>query len=208
MSESGRRLVKVPGPKSTNSHSLKMKDPMSTCSVSISFFLKKTKKSKFWRTYKLWSVSIYIYIQPITAILEIEWHDVSYVFQYNQLYQNVKRLSKSGENFCKELMTVFQQRYFFNLNAALWLIWHSLVVFGGLHIWLLSAFSFIAGLSWSTPTRKGCKSSLANSWGPPKKCLASKGCALGRCEALGGKNEKNEEKKKLGHSKLDLTKND
>ncbi|XP_075895960.1 nostrin isoform X2 [Nelusetta ayraudi] len=61
MSESGRRLVKVPGPKSTNSHSLKMKDPMSTCS-------------------------------------------------YNQLYQNVKRLSKTGENFCKELMTVFQQR--------------------------------------------------------------------------------------------------
>uniref|UniRef100_A0A3Q3VZC0 Osteoclast-stimulating factor 1 n=1 Tax=Mola mola TaxID=94237 RepID=A0A3Q3VZC0_MOLML len=29
---------------------------------------------------------------------------------YNQLYQNVKRLSKTGECFCKELMTVFQQR--------------------------------------------------------------------------------------------------
>uniref|UniRef100_A0A3Q1BCD7 Osteoclast-stimulating factor 1 n=1 Tax=Amphiprion ocellaris TaxID=80972 RepID=A0A3Q1BCD7_AMPOC len=32
------------------------------------------------------------------------------VFQYNQLYQNVKRYSKNGEHFCKELMTVFQQR--------------------------------------------------------------------------------------------------
>uniref|UniRef100_A0A8C5IB00 Nostrin n=1 Tax=Gouania willdenowi TaxID=441366 RepID=A0A8C5IB00_GOUWI len=32
------------------------------------------------------------------------------VFQYNQLYQNVKRYSKNGEFFCKELMTVFQQR--------------------------------------------------------------------------------------------------
>ncbi|XP_070770810.1 nostrin [Enoplosus armatus] len=29
---------------------------------------------------------------------------------YNQLYQNVKRFSKTGEYFCKELMTVFQQR--------------------------------------------------------------------------------------------------
>nr|XP_020450468.1 nostrin [Monopterus albus] len=29
---------------------------------------------------------------------------------YNQLYQNVKRFSKMGECFCKELMTVFQQR--------------------------------------------------------------------------------------------------
>ncbi|KAI4805730.1 hypothetical protein KUCAC02_010329 [Chaenocephalus aceratus] len=61
MSEFGRRVVKVPGPKSTNCYSLKMKDPISTCS-------------------------------------------------YNQLYQNVKRFSKSGEYFCRELMTVFQQR--------------------------------------------------------------------------------------------------
>uniref|UniRef100_A0A3Q3EFC1 Osteoclast-stimulating factor 1 n=1 Tax=Labrus bergylta TaxID=56723 RepID=A0A3Q3EFC1_9LABR len=61
MNDYGRRVVKVPGPKSTNSHSLKMKDPISTCS-------------------------------------------------YNELYQNVKRFSKSGEYFCKELMTVFQQR--------------------------------------------------------------------------------------------------
>ncbi|KAF1382520.1 hypothetical protein PFLUV_G00144630 [Perca fluviatilis] len=29
---------------------------------------------------------------------------------YNQLYQNVKRFSKTGEYFCKELMAVFQQR--------------------------------------------------------------------------------------------------
>ncbi|XP_034042973.1 nostrin [Thalassophryne amazonica] len=29
---------------------------------------------------------------------------------YNQLYQNVKCFSKTGENFCKELLTVFQQR--------------------------------------------------------------------------------------------------
>ncbi|XP_028249207.1 nostrin isoform X2 [Parambassis ranga] len=29
---------------------------------------------------------------------------------YNQLYQNVKRYSKSGEYFCKELMTALQQR--------------------------------------------------------------------------------------------------
>uniref|UniRef100_A0A671WRG6 Osteoclast-stimulating factor 1 n=1 Tax=Sparus aurata TaxID=8175 RepID=A0A671WRG6_SPAAU len=30
---------------------------------------------------------------------------------YNKLYQNVKRLSKNGEYFCKELMTVFQQSH-------------------------------------------------------------------------------------------------
>lgn len=37
-------------------------------------------------------------------------HGPSSVFQYNNLYQNVKRLSKDGEYFCKELMNVFQQR--------------------------------------------------------------------------------------------------
>ncbi|KAM6979192.1 nostrin [Tautogolabrus adspersus] len=69
MNDYGRRVVKVPGPKSTNSHSLKMKDPISTCS-------------------------------------------------YNELYQNVKRFSKSGEYFCKELMTVFQQRAELELTYA------------------------------------------------------------------------------------------
>ncbi|XP_030285246.1 nostrin isoform X1 [Sparus aurata] len=69
MSDFGRRLVKVQSPKSTNSHSLKMRDPTSTCS-------------------------------------------------YNKLYQNVKRLSKNGEYFCKELMTVFQQRAELELNYA------------------------------------------------------------------------------------------
>ncbi|XP_008276896.1 LOW QUALITY PROTEIN: nostrin [Stegastes partitus] len=69
MSDFGRRVAKVPGPKSTNSHSLKMKDPISTCT-------------------------------------------------YNQLYQNVKRYSKNGEYFCKELMTVFQQRAELELTYA------------------------------------------------------------------------------------------
>lgn len=90
MSKSGRRLVKVPGPKSTNSHNLKMKDPTSTCSVSIFLGEKKSYKKKV-----LSSLS-----------------SNSSAFQYNQLYQNVKRVSKTGENFCKELMTVFQSRYF------------------------------------------------------------------------------------------------
>ncbi|XP_026001103.1 nostrin isoform X2 [Astatotilapia calliptera] len=61
MSNFGRRVVKVPGTKSTNSHSLKMKEPTTTCS-------------------------------------------------YHQLYQNAKQYSKNGEYFCKELMSVFQQR--------------------------------------------------------------------------------------------------
>ncbi|GAA6231216.1 nostrin isoform X2 [Lates japonicus] len=69
MSDFGRRVVKVPGPKSTNSHSLKMKDPIGTCS-------------------------------------------------YNQLYQNMKRFSKTGEYFCKELMSVFQQRAELELTYA------------------------------------------------------------------------------------------
>lgn len=38
MSNFGRRVVKVPGTKSTNSHSLKMKEPTTTCSVSIYIF--------------------------------------------------------------------------------------------------------------------------------------------------------------------------
>uniref|UniRef100_UPI0037E7EB5B nostrin n=1 Tax=Semicossyphus pulcher TaxID=241346 RepID=UPI0037E7EB5B len=37
---------------------------------------------------------------------------------YNELYQNVKRFSKTGENFCKELMTVFQQRAELELTYA------------------------------------------------------------------------------------------
>ncbi|TKS67249.1 Nostrin BM247 -like protein [Collichthys lucidus] len=37
---------------------------------------------------------------------------------YNQLYQNVKRLSKTGEFFCKELMAVFQQRAELELTYA------------------------------------------------------------------------------------------
>uniref|UniRef100_A0A665UAU5 Osteoclast-stimulating factor 1 n=1 Tax=Echeneis naucrates TaxID=173247 RepID=A0A665UAU5_ECHNA len=37
---------------------------------------------------------------------------------YNLLYQNVKRFSKSGESFCKELMTVFQQRAELELTYA------------------------------------------------------------------------------------------
>ncbi|XP_018596998.1 nostrin isoform X2 [Scleropages formosus] len=32
------------------------------------------------------------------------------MFQYNLLYQDLKRFSKNGEHFCKELMSVFQQR--------------------------------------------------------------------------------------------------
>ncbi|XP_018540254.1 nostrin isoform X2 [Lates calcarifer] len=69
MSDFGRRVVKVPGPKSTNSHSRKMKDPIGTCS-------------------------------------------------YNELYQNMKRFSKTGEYFCKELMSVFQQRAELELTYA------------------------------------------------------------------------------------------
>ncbi|CAI5656135.1 nostrin isoform X1 [Oreochromis aureus] len=61
MSNFGRSVVKVPGTKSTNSHSLKMKEPTTTCS-------------------------------------------------YHQLYQNAKQYSKNGEYFCKELVSVFQQR--------------------------------------------------------------------------------------------------
>ncbi|XP_056145676.1 nostrin [Lampris incognitus] len=61
MRDFGRRVVKVLRPKSINSQSRKMKDPVSTCS-------------------------------------------------YNLLYQHVKRFSKNGEYFFKELMTVFQQR--------------------------------------------------------------------------------------------------
>ncbi|XP_063743599.1 nostrin isoform X2 [Eleginops maclovinus] len=69
MSYFWRRVVKVPGPKSTNCERLKMKDPISTCS-------------------------------------------------YNKLYQNVKRFSKTGEYFCRELMTVFQQRAELELTYA------------------------------------------------------------------------------------------
>ncbi|XP_040056980.2 nostrin isoform X1 [Gasterosteus aculeatus] len=69
MSDFGGRVVKVPGTKSTNSHILKMKDPIGTCS-------------------------------------------------YNRLYQNVKQFSKTGEYFCKELMTVFQQRAEMELTYA------------------------------------------------------------------------------------------
>ncbi|XP_062862734.1 nostrin [Trichomycterus rosablanca] len=35
----------------------------------------------------------------------------NHVLQYNLLYQDLKRFSKNGECFCKELITVFQQSY-------------------------------------------------------------------------------------------------
>lgn len=38
--------------------------------------------------------------------------------QYNQLYQDVKRFSKTGEIFCKELMAVFHQRAELELTYA------------------------------------------------------------------------------------------
>ncbi|XP_062389959.1 nostrin [Sardina pilchardus] len=37
---------------------------------------------------------------------------------YNSLYQDLKRFSKNGEYFCKELMTVFQQRSELEINYA------------------------------------------------------------------------------------------
>ncbi|XP_012691792.2 nostrin [Clupea harengus] len=37
---------------------------------------------------------------------------------YNLLYQDLKRFSKNGEYFCKELMTVFQQRSELEINYA------------------------------------------------------------------------------------------
>ncbi|KAL0963810.1 hypothetical protein UPYG_G00313880 [Umbra pygmaea] len=37
---------------------------------------------------------------------------------YNVLYQDLKRFSKNGEQFCKELMTVFQQRAELEMNYA------------------------------------------------------------------------------------------
>ncbi|XP_076859059.1 nostrin [Brachyhypopomus gauderio] len=37
---------------------------------------------------------------------------------YNLLYQDLKRFSKSGENFCKELLTLFQQRSELEINYA------------------------------------------------------------------------------------------
>lgn len=62
MSNSGRRVVKVPSPKSTNSHSLKMKDPISSCSVSISLFV-INKRAVFvfttcWSSLKQWFVHV------------------------------------------------------------------------------------------------------------------------------------------------------
>ncbi|XP_065107480.1 nostrin [Paramisgurnus dabryanus] len=40
------------------------------------------------------------------------------VLQYNLLYQDLKRLSKNGEYFCKELLTVFQQRSDLEINYS------------------------------------------------------------------------------------------
>lgn len=70
---------------------LKMKDPLSTCCVSI--ILENPTK-----------------IQPVflAPLRPLKKH--SSVFQYNKLYQGVKQLSKAGECFCKDVMTVFQQR--------------------------------------------------------------------------------------------------
>lgn len=69
---------------------LKMKDPLSTCCVSI--IQGKTNQNLF-------------FLAPVGTLKK---HPS--VFQYNKLYQDVKQLSKAGECFCKDLMTVFQQR--------------------------------------------------------------------------------------------------
>lgn len=67
-----------------------MKDPLSTCCVSIN--LGKTTQ-----------------IQRFPGATRAA-KETLVVFQYNKLYQDVKQLSKAGECFCKDLMAVFQQR--------------------------------------------------------------------------------------------------
>lgn len=77
-----------------------MKDYISTCSVSISavFVFERLKKQDV----------LVCFITGLMCNIVASLH-VSFL-QYNQLYQNVKRVSKDGEYFCRELMTVFQQR--------------------------------------------------------------------------------------------------
>uniref|UniRef100_A0A8C2I4K0 Osteoclast-stimulating factor 1 n=1 Tax=Cyprinus carpio TaxID=7962 RepID=A0A8C2I4K0_CYPCA len=43
---------------------------------------------------------------------------LSIVFQYNLMYQELKRISKNGEFFCKELLAVFQQRSELEINYS------------------------------------------------------------------------------------------
>lgn len=109
MSEFGRRESKFQVQSQQTATVLKMKDPLSTCCVSISFktrFISQDTLDQNINMNPTVREGSWVH-EPVSVEL---WHGGFSVFQYNQLYQNVKRLSKTGEYFCKELMMVFQQR--------------------------------------------------------------------------------------------------
>uniref|UniRef100_A0A8C6SY19 Osteoclast-stimulating factor 1 n=1 Tax=Neogobius melanostomus TaxID=47308 RepID=A0A8C6SY19_9GOBI len=78
-----------------------MKDPISSCLVSLS----NSKTYTFMRA---------------QHISNMHWRMKEYTpsSQYHQLYQDVKRFSKTGEYFCKELMAVYHQRSELELTYA------------------------------------------------------------------------------------------
>lgn len=72
-------------------------------------FVKTSALVIFWKLYNVLQSQLTLY--PLLPHGK-KYHGVFFTdFQHKQLYQNVKHFSKSGENFCKELITVFQQRW-------------------------------------------------------------------------------------------------
>ncbi|XP_020784608.2 nostrin [Boleophthalmus pectinirostris] len=65
-------------------------------------------------TWRAWAYKV----QNPKSTNSLKMKDPISTCMYNQLYQDVKRFSKSGEYFCKELMAVFQQRSELELTYA------------------------------------------------------------------------------------------
>lgn len=150
----------------------------------------KKKTCKFWRTYKLWSVKKKIYLITCLHYPQTRMTRRLVCLSVQPALSKCEAALKNWRELLQRAHDSVSAEVFFNLAVALGLIWHGLVVLGLVYSTgqrlLLSTISSIAGPSWSTPTQKDCKSLLANCWGPPKKCLASKGCVLGRRGASGG----------------------
>lgn len=86
-----------------------MKDPIDSCSVSISNL--EIRVMFGFRIHWGKGLEMQTKVRQITRFFSPGLKLIEHVFfQYNHLYQNLKQYSKNGDNYLKELQTVFQQR--------------------------------------------------------------------------------------------------
>lgn len=159
MSNFGRRVVKVPGTKSTNSHSLKMKEPTTTCSVSIYFWLiaQLPHSNQMFQALTVYYLSLF----SITSSIKMR----------NNIQKMGNTSAKSSCPFSSKGTLTVVRKHLSHFRS------YCLTQFFFLLLPCCNLFP-VPGQSWSLLTPKAYKNSRANSSGPPKECQTSKGDAV------------------------------